>query len=259
VKTIFFAILFTAASCAKPAGGPLAYTFDNTKIAQVDLAAKDSVTQAQQASDLAQLEHTRARDLYNDSEVEQEVAEYQAEHAVLVSQLVAAKLNQGGSQSAETAALARKSAEAKVDFARARRSWLGKLEASSFYVVYATQAKLELERAKVAQSHNLAPAGFDIGVYERQAEARDRAAKDARASTDQERGATEAKLTSWSTAEHAFMQASNLTGPAESDRAVKNWKVDTAPSVTEPAAPPAATPATTPEPAPTTPAMVPTT
>lgn len=254
MKAAIVAVLLVG--CTKPAGGPLKYTFDNTRIAQVELDQKQSVTAAQQQYDLAQLQHTKADEQYHDSEVEQEVAEYQADHSVLVSQLVAAKLKQGSPATAETAALARKSADAKVDFTRARRSWLEKLSSSTFFAVYAAQAKLELERAKVAQSHNVAPAGFDISSYERQAEERDRAAKDAAAATDQERGFAEAKLQAWSTAEHAFMQSSALTGPAESDRAVKNWKADleTPAPATPPESPKPEPPAVTPAaaPAPTT-------
>src|SRR5439155_6495909 len=128
-----------------------------------------------------------------------------------------------------TAALARKAADAKVDFERARRAWLDRLASSSLYAVYAAQAKLELERAKVAQANNLVAAGFDLAAYEKQLDDRTHAAQDAAASADREHAAAEAKLAAWSDAEHAFIQASGFKGPAESDRATSDWKLASKP------------------------------
>src|SRR2546423_110062 len=131
----------TLAECAKPAGGPLKYTFDDTKIAAVPLDKKQTVTQAQQQHDLARAEHNQANEDYRDSGVEVELAVYQSDHAVLVSQLVAARRG-SVTTNADTAALARKAATAKIAFTEARRNWLEQLASSTFYGVYAAQAKL---------------------------------------------------------------------------------------------------------------------
>ena len=246
MKKLIF--LLAAAACAKPAGGPLKYTFPNEKIATVPLDKKEGVTQAQQQQDLAQAKHTRASDDFRDSEVEVELAQFQSEHAVLVSQLVAARLG-SVTNNPDTAALARKASAAKIAFTEARQAWLDKLALSTFYDFYAAQAKLELERAKVAQANNLAPAGFDISVYETQAQERAKAAQDANARTDLEHSAAEAKLSAWMDAEHAFLSAAGFKGPAESDRAKADWTQPAATPAT-PAAPAAApTPAATPAPA----------
>src|SRR4051812_33859773 len=107
-----FAILIFLVACAKPAGGPLKYTFDNTKLAAVPLESKTTVTDAQQKHELAQLQMAKVETEYRDSEVEQELAEYQAERAMLVSQLVASKqVEKPAPATAETTALARKAAE----------------------------------------------------------------------------------------------------------------------------------------------------
>jgi len=53
----------------RPAGGPLAHTFDNTRIASVALESKQDVTQAQQQHDLALMHHDKADEAYRDSEV----------------------------------------------------------------------------------------------------------------------------------------------------------------------------------------------
>jgi hypothetical protein len=236
-----FALLIVLVACGAPAGGPLKYTFDNTKIATVSLDAKKSVTEAQQKADLAQLDKTKAEAEYSDSEVEQELAEYQAERAMLVSQLVASKqTDQPAPATAETTALARKAADAKVDFTRARHTYLASLSLSAFYEVYAAQAKLELERARVAQANNLVPAGFDLATYQRQAEDRVKAANDASAITAKDRQTAEAKLTAWNELEKAFMQAATLKGPSESDRVVEEWKKPSATPPPSPAAEPTA-------------------
>jgi hypothetical protein len=244
-------LLILLVACAKPAGGPLAHTFDNTRIASVALESKQAVAQAQQAHDLALQDHGRADEAYRDSEVEQEVAEYQAERTVLVSQLVG-RMHDKAQTSSDTAALARRTAGAKVEFMRARREWLGKLSSSTFYAVYAAQAKLELERARVAQTNNLTPAGFDVASFEQQFDQRDRAARAAAAETETRRQAAGSRLTAWNELERQFMQASGMKSPSESDRAVLEWK-QAPPSTTADSAS-ATTPGGTPTPAASPPA-----
>jgi len=229
-------LLIALVACAKPAGGPLAHTFDNTRIASVALESKQEVTQSQQQHELAVLHHDKADDAYRDSEVEQEIAEYQAAHAILVSQLVG-RMHDKAQISPESAALARRTADAKVEFMRARREWLGRLSSSTLYEVYAAQAKLELERARVAQTNNLAPGGFDLASFEQQLAQRDAAARSATAETERQRVAAEAKLTAWNALERQFMQTSGMTSPAESDRAVLEWKQAAAPTDRPVAAP----------------------
>jgi hypothetical protein len=263
VKTpaLFIALAFVA--CAKPAGGPLAHTFDNAKIASVPLESKQAVVQAQQQYDLAQATHTDAEARYRDSEIEEDLAAYQAEHSLVVSHIAANHVAASTPvATADSAALARKTADAKVAFMKARHDWLGKLSDSSLYVAYAAQAKLELERARTAQSNNLAAAGFDLGPYQRQFDERDAAAKTATAATETERKTTEAKLSEWTEMERSFMKAGNLTGPLESERFAAEWKKMEAkpmPMPDAPTAPPAATPPSKPEPAPATPAPTPST
>jgi hypothetical protein len=211
-------------ACAKPAGGPLTNTFDNTRIASVALDQKQAVLQAQQQYDIAQQQHAKAEDDYGNSEVEQEIAEYQAEHSVLVVQLVSTRLNDRPKQGTETAALARRTADAKVEFTRARREWLRQLASSTLYGVYAAQAKLELERARLAQASGVTPAGFDLAGFEGQLAARDRAAKAASDDTDRARQTAGAKLTAWNELEKSFIQTSGMKGPSESERALLDWK-----------------------------------
>ena len=233
MKALWLIVVVTwLVACAKPAGGPLSHTFDNTRIAAVALDSKQAVTQAQQQYDLALSQHGKADEAYRDAEVEQDVAEYQAERAVLVSQLVATRVNDKVQPTTDTAALARKTSEAKVEFMRARREWLRKLDNSTFYAVYAAQAKLELERARVAQTNNLAPAGFDLTSFEQQLEQRTGAALSAAAETQKEQQTAEAKLGAWNELERGFMQASGMKVPSESDRAVIEWKQATTSAAT---------------------------
>jgi hypothetical protein len=233
-------LLILLVACAKPAGGPLTNTFDNTRLASIGLEQKQAVAQAQQQHDIAQQQHAKAEDDYANSEVEQEVAEYQAGHAVLVSQLVGTRLNDRARPGTETAQLARRTADAKVEFTRARREWLRALASSTLYAVYASQAKLELERARLAQSSGLTPAGFDLAGFEQQLAQRDRAAKAAADETDRQRQIASARLTAWNELERSFMQASGMKGPSESERAVIEWKQGVAPVETAASPAPAA-------------------
>ena len=241
-------LLIMLVACAKPAGGPLSHTFDNTQIASVPLEKKQGVTQAQQAHEQALLANTKATNTSRDSEIEQETAEYQANKAVVVSYIVASRRPEAkpATSNAQTAALARKTAEAKVTFMKARRAWLGKLASQSLYDVYAMQANLELERAKVAQANHITTA--DISPFEKQATDRNAAAKRAQEATAVEQKVAEGKLAEWNAAEKEYLSASGLSGPLESARFDGEWKVAAAPTTPPPAAPetPPATNAATP-------------
>lgn len=225
-------------ACAKPAGGPLAYTFDNTKIAAVPLEQKQPVVEAQQQHDMALLARANAGATYRDSEIEMDLAEYQAERAEVVSHVVASRQPDAkpAAPSTETAALARRTADAKVAFIRARRSWLEKLAESTLYAVYAAQAKLELERARVAQANRLTAADFNLDAFQKQADRRAQAATVAAEATASRRTTAEAKLAEWSELERSYLKASAIMGPLESERFAGQWQPRT------PA--PAATPAT---------------
>jgi hypothetical protein len=233
------------AACAKPAGGPLKHTFDNTRIAAVPLEAKQPVTEAQQRYDLAQLDRKNASAEHHDAEIEEDLAEHQAANAVVVSQVVASRHAEAKS-GPETAALSRKVADAKVAFMHARHTWLRELSSWSLYEVYATQAKLELERAKIAQANNAAP-GIDLTAFESQASAREQAAQAAKGAAEVERKNTEAKLAAWTESEKELLRAANIQGPVESARYTASWKsaaeqpAGAPPPATEPAkaAPPA--------------------
>lgn len=219
---IWLWFLLLVAACAKPAGGPIKHTFDNTRIAAVPLEAKQPVTEAQQRYDLAQLDRKNASTEYHDAEIEEDLAEYQAEKAVVVSQVVASRHAQAKA-GPETAALSRKVADAKVAFMHARHTWLRTLSSWSLYEVYATQAKLELERARIGQANNAAP-GLDLAAFETQAGERERAAQTAKAAAEVERKNTEAKLAAWTESEKELLRAAGIEGPIESARYTAEWK-----------------------------------
>ena len=234
-------LLISLAACAKPAGGPLSHTFDNAKIASVPLESKQTVADAQQQHDVAQLRRTTAQSEYRDSEVEQDLAEFQADHSLVVSQIVARDLAKTATPTTESAALARRTAEAKVGFMRARRDWLEKLADSSLFAVYAAQGKLELERARIAQANNLTPPGFDLQPYQRQFEDRDAAAKRAAEVMEAQRKTKDGKLAAWIELEKSAMLAAGVTGPVESPRYMLEWNEPTTP---KPVTAPVPTPAT---------------
>lgn len=240
---LLLSLLF-AAACAKPAGGPLKHTFDHTRIAAVPLEAKQSVTEAQQRHDLAQLGHKNASAEYRDAEIEEDLAEHQATQAVVVSQVVASSRAEA-QHAPQDAALTGRVADAKLAFMRARRAWLRELSSWALYEVYATQATLELERARIAQANNAAAGGVDLSIYESQASARAQAAQAARDAAESERKNAEAKLAAWTLSEQELLRAAGLQGPIESARYAALWNATGAP----PAEPPDAAPASEPAPA----------
>jgi hypothetical protein len=236
---IWLLLTLLVAACAKPAGGPLKHTFDNTRIAAVPLEAKQSVTEAQQRHDLAQLDHKNASTEARDAEIEEDLAEYQAENAVVVSQVVASR--NAEARPVPDAALSRRVADAKVAFMSARRAWYRQLASWTLHEVYATQATLELERAKIAQANNAAP-GLDLTVFESQASARAQAAQAAKTAAEAERNNTEAKLAAWAASEQELLRAAGIEGsPVESARYTTDWKslAETLPAspATDPPAP----------------------
>ena len=238
---------FLIAACAKPAGGPLKHTFDNARIAAVPLEAKQPVTDAQQRHDLARLDHKNASTEYQDAEIEEDLAEHQAASAVVVSQVVASR-RADAKHVPETAALGRKTADAKVAFMHARRTWLGELSSWLLHEVYATQAKLELERARIAQTNNLAAAGFDLIAFENQVGGREKAAQAVKEAAEVERKNVEAKLAMWAESEKELLRLIGTEGPIESARytaVLKSAVEQLAPppgTGPAPATPPAATP-----------------
>lgn len=231
MKTILIAVLATAA-CAKSAGGPLAHTFDNSKIAGVPLEQKQTVTEAQQQYDVAQLRRTTVDTEYKHSEIEQDLAEYQADHAIVASQIVARDFAKGAAPTNESAAIARKTADAKVSYMQSRRGWLERASEAAQYAVYASQARLELERARVAQTNNLTAPGFDLQVFQRQFEDRDTASKRAADAAEADRKTAEQKLAAWAELEKQALAAGSLKGPIEADHFAPELK---APPAAEPA------------------------
>ena len=247
MKAFLFVTTIALAACTKPGGGPLKYTFDNAKIASVPLDGKQGVAKAEQSHDQARAMKARAADGKRESEIEADVAEYQAKRAELVSQVVALRVTEKPPQaSGDAAALARRAAEAKVGFARARHEWLEQLASSTVYAAYAAQAQLELERAKVAQANRLVAADFTVDAYQKQADAREQAARSQSDAVENERKNAEAKLAVWAQLEDSYLTANGVKGPLESARYAAEWKPPPAPL------PPPAEPAPAPAPAPAT-------
>jgi hypothetical protein len=111
----------------------------------------------------------------------------------------------------------------------ARRAWLRKASEGSLFEIYATQARLELERAKVAQANRLVGADFNVDSFQKQAEARGASAKSAADATEAARKEAEAKLGVWAELERSYLAASGLAGPLENARYANEWKPKAAP------------------------------
>jgi hypothetical protein len=234
-----FSLAVVATGCAV-AGGPLGQTFDPTLIAAVPLEKKQSVVEAQQRFEFAQLQSKGTHEEFETSEVEQDLADYQSERAIVLSQVVAARGSDAKpAPNLQTDTLLRKTAGAKLAFSTARREWLSQLDELAMYIVYSTQAQLELERARVASANQVMPAGTTVVPYQQQADVRYASAQAAVAVASHARTDAEARWREWSELETQLLQASTLKGPLESAHFVGKWRNVELPSPLAAAPPPA--------------------
>jgi hypothetical protein len=177
------AALVTGACGGESRPGPLKHQLDDMFIAQIPIAEKQPVIQAQQDFYVAKMERAKAEADLNDAAADLQVAKNQREQAAL-DEKTAKTRKQNADKSADlnkinAAALlereaetARRAAEKKVEYMKARREYLKKWVHHAEDLMYAQEARYELSKARLAQSKNIRPRGMEMANYERQAQER---------------------------------------------------------------------------------------
>src|SRR5205085_460790 len=116
---------------------PLSYHLDDMHIAGVPLNEKQAVIQAKQDYDVAQYEHSKAESDYNDVGTKIEIATNEAKQAELAEKSARTEKSaadkgadmtrqNNANRDLHNAQLGHEAASAKLDFLRAKRSWLKK-------------------------------------------------------------------------------------------------------------------------------------
>lgn len=202
------ALLWGACGGGESAPGPLRHTLDDMHLASVPLSEKQTVIQAKQEYDVALMEKAKAEADYQDLQTKLEIAHNEAEQAEIAERSAitekeaadrSADLNRknDAERNLRAAQLGRRAADAKLTFLKAQRQWLKKLIRWGQHNAYAKQAKLELEKARIAQARNIRPAGFELGNFERQYKERSEAAQRAKHEADKDRERVTALQKEW--------------------------------------------------------------
>jgi hypothetical protein len=168
---------------------------DDAMIASVSVDAKQSVVQSKSEYDVAVMERAKAQSDLTEIDTQLSVARNDAKQADIgvesaqTEKDAAAKSANVARQSDadakfHTAQMAKKAADAKVDWLQAKKDGLDKQAFYQEWNVSAREARYNLEKAKVAQANGIRPAGFELGAYETQASARSDGALKAKQDAD---------------------------------------------------------------------------
>lgn len=203
------AVLFTGAcGGGESRPGPLRHHLDDMFIAQIPIAEKQSVIQAQQDYNVAKMERAKAEADYNDAATDLEVANNERQQASL-DEKTAKTRKQSAEKTADLnrinaaavlereAETARKAAEKKVDYMKARRAYLKDYTYHAEDNMYAQEARYELTKARLAQSKNIRPRGMVMADYEKQAQIRAEYAQRSKVKIDQARADIERMRKEW--------------------------------------------------------------
>jgi hypothetical protein len=178
--------------------GPLKHHLDDMFIAQIPIAEKQSVIQAQQDYNVAKMEHAKAQADYNDAATDLEVARNELQQARL-DEKTAKTRKQSAEKTADLnrinaaallereAEVAREAADKKVAYMDARRKFLKEYINHSEDNMYAQEARYELTKARLAQSKNIRPRGMVMADYEKQAQVRAEYAQRSKVKIDQDK------------------------------------------------------------------------
>ncbi len=183
---------------------PLDHTMDDGLIASVPVDSKQSVVQSKSEFDVAVMERAKAQSDMGEIDTQLSIArndakqaELQVENAQTEKDAAQKSANVARQSDADqkfhSAQVAKKAADAKVDWLESRKHSLDKWEFYEEWNVSAREARYQLEKAKVAQQNGIRPAGFDLGGYETQASARSDGALRAKQDADSANSAVEEK------------------------------------------------------------------
>ncbi len=161
-------------------GGGMQYTVDDGALDQIPAGERQAVFDARREVELAQGERRTAEVQLEALERDADIADKERAQAELEVEKSAAEM-QGASASKdmnrmntagrnkEIASMGVKVAEAKIDFLEEKEEWLEQSREAALLHVQAANAKVELEKARVAQQKGIKPSDdFNLGRFESQ-------------------------------------------------------------------------------------------
>ena len=192
--------------------GPLKYHIEDMYIASVPVESKGAVVSTKQEYDIAQMEQAKVESDLANVATQMQIAKNEDESANL--KIKSAKTNEeAATKSADmnrqeaakrelfAAEQAKKAAKAKLAWYAAEKTYLEKALRYRQHDTFAKEAAWQLEKARVAQSNNIRPSGFDYNQFETQASQRRDAVSRARMQADNLRGEAESKKRDYERAE----------------------------------------------------------
>jgi len=222
-----FVLVVAIAACG--GGGdsgpvPLKHHFDDMHIAAVPLGEKNQVIQAQNDYSVAKMERAKAESDFSEMGTKLEVAKNELQQALLAEKSAKSKKKAADESSDMTrvnaaaaemrsAELSRKAADEKVGWVKAQREYLKKFLRYTEENMYAQEAKYELAKARLAQSKNIRPKGFDFGAFESQFKKRSERAQRAKAVSQSEKQKADSKKKQWQQMESAANRAAGTGQP----------------------------------------------
>jgi len=220
------ALLFTLAACggaAEEMPKPLEHTVEDMHIAQVPIEQKQAVIQAKQDYDVAMMEKAKAEADLADLDVKISICGNEAAAAGLAEKSARTEKeaayrtadmtrHNNADRELHTAQLGKQAADAKVAFLKAKRDYMRRRVRFNTFDLYFKEAKWQLEKAKVAQAHNIRPPGFAMVAFDDQLRLRSEAAQREKTKADREQQRAEERRREWNARDRAWNAAKPRLG-----------------------------------------------
>ena len=202
IRTLLFCVAISAtAACGaaqQPGPKPLRHHLEDKHIATIDMAEKQEMLAAQSAYNKAKAEKMKAEADFEDVKTKLELARNEKKQAEISRDSAGTKKEAANDSKDNTrinaamrddrvAELMLRTADQRVDTLEAKKSWLEKLIRYTDENTYATEAKYELAKAKLARNHNIAPPGFALQAFADQYDERSKRAQKAKLIADKQR------------------------------------------------------------------------
>lgn len=212
------AVALIACGASKP--GPLQHHFDDMYIARVPIDEKRSVLDAQQEWSIAKMELAAARQVFDESVTDVKIAQNEAKKYKLEKQSIKERIKiaeKTGDMTmlnestllASAADLQYKAAKKKVKYLQAHRKYLLFKIDYQEALMFEQEARYEMSKARMAQSHNIQPKGFVPARYQKQQEQRARYSQQTKTRVAKARAKAERIKKEWNGLEKAAQAAEN--------------------------------------------------
>jgi hypothetical protein len=208
----------------------LHYKFDDSMLVSIDPAQQPDVIASKQDWDVANMSMKKIENDLNDMDIQVHQAQNEAKAAELIvdsartekkaaSRTADMTRQNNAERDLHTAQLGLDAAEAKVEFQKARRDAQKKMLLWAKYDLAVKEANWHLQKAKVAQSNNIRPSGFDEQNYEKQFSALSTKATKVKGDADRMNALAEERRKAWDQRQQAASAAKGEVSSTPSDMA----------------------------------------